>query len=443
MQLVLILTTVLASVLSLQASTVQPDSPGVRLLLTFLLGLAVIATAGMITARAAYDRRDSKRPGSQALRRYVRGRKWHLALYVISILTIYGVLQYPSIVKSHPAGQRIVLADDLLCLLPLILPLLGSWAVFSRLATPGQHGGRITRRSLFSARARDVVLQARHYLLLPLCPILTLIAVQDTLRLQFPTATSRAEGTLLLGCLVALGLFLPGWLRWIWPTRSLPTGWARAQVESIMGRAGLRVTDILIWKTERQMVNAATAGVLPQCRYVLLSDGLLDRRNEQHFRAIVAHEAGHMRHHHAATLLLSLTIPLLALLAVQGLLERAGVTAAQATVGSVFVLAFWIGVHSGLARMLEHQADVAACHLIGATNRLQAESVEQFGQALRAAAQETTGRDWLHPSTTSRIALLHHLLRHANHELEFQRHVRYAKRLLAALALLFFSLGVL
>ena len=224
MQLVLILTTVLASALSLQASANRPESPDVRILLTLLLGLAVIAAAAMITAGALRDRRNSDLARSQAAQRYRRARWWHLGLYVTYILATYGVLHYPSIVKSYPAGQQLPLADDLLCLLPLILPLLASWAVFSRLSNPDPQGGWLTGHPILSDRARDVVLQARHYLLLPLCPVLVLIAVQDILRLYFPTTTSRTEGALLLCCLVTLGILLPGWLRWVWPTRSLPAG---------------------------------------------------------------------------------------------------------------------------------------------------------------------------------------------------------------------------
>ena len=135
-------------------------------------------------------------------------------------------------------------------------------------------------------------------------------------------------------------------------------------MEALLRRAGLQISGVLVWQTDNRVVNAATTGVLPGCRYLLLSDGLIRRLEDGQLSAIVAHEAGHLRHRHAAKSLLSLAIPLLAVLVQQRLLERVGVNPAVQAWGVAFVLLFWFVVHGRLARLLEHQADVTACHLI-------------------------------------------------------------------------------
>ena len=100
---------------------------------------------------------------------------------------------------------------------------------------------------------------------------------------------------------------------------------------------------------------------------------------------------------------------------------------------------FWLLIHCRIARLLEHQADVAACHLISGASRLQADAVDRYSAALQAVAEGGAGADWLHPSIGMRIALLRYLLAYDNRELDFQRHVRYVNRLLTALALLLLS----
>ena len=266
--------------------------------------------------------------------------------------------------------------------------------------------------------------------------MLVLLAAHDVLRLCSPGGWQRAEGPLMMLCLAGLGLWLPWLLRLVWPTRPLPRGRQRRRVEALLRQAGLRISEILVWQTEQRIVNAATTGVLPGCRYVLLSDGLLCRLADGQLAAIVAHEAGHLRHRHTAKLLLSLVIPLLAVLLQQQLLQRVGAAQSVGAWGAAFVLCFWIVIHLRLARLLEHEADLTACHLIAATPDLQPAAVEVYRDALLAVAEGVSASDWLHPSIDSRIALLNYLLLHPKHELDFQRHVRYVNRLLTTLALL-------
>ncbi len=431
MQLVLILTIVVATTLSLQASSDAGGTlSGWRLFATLAGGVGVVVGAWVLQRwdRIRIGLGDGELPTSCRPRTH----GLHLGIYVTYVVAAYTWLDYPGLIKSWTSGRHVVLVDELLQLAPAILPLFGSWMVLSEAA--GQRPAE--RRCPIRTRAMDALSRARHDLLLPLAPILMLITVRDALHLILPDRADQLEGPLLLACLLGIAVFLPKLLRLIWPTNPLPANHLRRQLEIVLRRAGLTISEILVWQTNHRIVNAATTGVLPSCRYLLLSDGLLERLEAPQLTAIVAHEAGHLRHRHPAILLLSLSIPLFSLLILHNVLDQAGVGSAVGIYGSLFLFVFWMGVHSRLARLLEHQADVDACHLLASQSQLQPETVDQYGQALQATAVGGHAADWLHPSVASRLAVLHYLLQHPNHELEFQRHVRCANRMLAVLALL-------
>ena len=432
MQLVLILTIVVATILSLQAS---PDaggtSSGWRLLATLVGGVGVVVGAWVLQRwdRVWLGLEDGESPTS---RRPQTTHGLHLGMYVTYVLATYTWLDYPGLIKSWTSGRHVVLVDELFQLAPAILPLFGSWMVFSDAAglRPAQ------RQCPIRTRARDALSRGAARFIVAACPHPD---ADHRPRHPSPGPAGRAdqlEGPLLLACLVGIAVFLPRLLRLIWPTNPLPANHLRRQLEIVLRRAGLTISEILIWQTNHRIVNAATTGVLPNCRYLLLSDGLLERLEAPQLTAIVAHEAGHLRHRHPAILLLSLSIPLFSLLILHNVLDQAGVGSSVGIYGSLFLFVFWMGVHSRLARLLEHQADVDACHLLASQSQLQPETVDQYGQALQATAVGGHAADWLHPSVASRLAVLHYLLQHPNRELEFQRHVRYANRMLAVLALL-------
>ena len=59
-------------------------------------------------------------------------------------------------------------------------------------------------------------------------------------------------------------------------------------------------SEILLWQTNNNMGNAAVMGVVPQVRYILLSDLLLQTMTDRQIEAVFAHEAGHVVHRHIA-----------------------------------------------------------------------------------------------------------------------------------------------
>ena len=92
----------------------------------------------------------------------------------------------------------------------------------------------------------------------------------------------------------------PEILRRVLQTQPLPDSALRRRLEEMCRRSGLRYRDILLWRTGNNMGNAAVMGVVPQVRYILLSDLLLETMTDQQIEAVFAHEAGHVVHRHLA-----------------------------------------------------------------------------------------------------------------------------------------------
>ena len=128
-------------------------------------------------------------------------------------------------------------------------------------------------------------------------------------------------------------------------------------------RAGVRYSQILVWNTDHHVGNAAVMGVLPWLRYVLLSDVLLERMNDQEIEAVFAHELGHVVHRHMtwyAIFFIALTLVGGGLyLMVYPHLRTLGDTTAAAIPVTFGMLAFFL-LFGALSRRCERQADVYA-----------------------------------------------------------------------------------
>jgi STE24 endopeptidase len=92
--------------------------------------------------------------------------------------------------------------------------------------------------------------------------------------------------------------FWPLLLRRVWDAVPMPVGPVRTELETLGRRLGFRFSEILIWRTGGGVVNAVVAGVVPWIRYVMLSDGLLDRMKPGEIAAVFGHEVGHVRFRH-------------------------------------------------------------------------------------------------------------------------------------------------
>lgn len=268
----------------------------------------------------------------------------------------------------------------------------------------------------------------------------------------------------LMGIVVcAVFLLAPVMLRYIWDTTALPPNDLRTRLEAIARRTKLRYREILLWQSRGMVVNAAVMGIVPQFRYVLISDGLVESMSDRHIEAVFGHEAGHISSRHIPCFILFAT---LTMLIAGGLVEAlrwlAKSTAwewltfdtIQLIVG-VVVVAIW-GVAFGLlSRAFEHQADIAGAESITPEPEkcdrpcmvhtptaeqsgplLCATAAEGFSQALRRVAAlngiPIDEKGWRHPSIQARITFLGDVSRDASCRRRFEASVRSVKITLVA-----------
>jgi len=281
-------------------------------------------------------------------------------------------------------------------------------------------------------------------------PILLILLVRDLIMVGVRVAhigigrVSDFDDWILLPSAIIVFLVAPEVLRRVLRTRRLPDGELRSRLERICRRIRLRYREILLWETQYSMGNAAVMGLLPQMRYILISDLLLESLTDQQIEAVFAHEAGHVVHHHMAWY--AAFFALMALAAVGpgayidswfGSLARswgvwrkalAGGTAAEIlqSLGSLLVIALFFAMFGFISRRCERQADVFAARMMennwGDTLRDEPAgapdsrpNVGQTGAAVFASALHrvavinnipVAARSWCHGSIARRMAYL-------------------------------------
>ena len=379
---------------------------------------------------------------------------------------------WPGVVLDAWGWRGAVLVDDLLVIAPFLLMQLGYWwgTYYGERAVQG-----LSIAGSGRAVARHLYLRERQSLALIL-PIVSLFVIRnDVIGRLWPAweRTPWAEPVDLAVLGVGILLISPLFVRLAWPTRPLPDGPLRRRLETIALRSGFRFTDVLVWDTDHLMVNACVTGVLPQFRYVLLTDALIEALSPQEIAAVFGHEAGHVAHRHlpfylfffvGCLTLLTLAAPLFGgleawITSVPGLdLDSLptlqGIVESALALGCVGII-FWL-VFGQVSRRFERQADVYGCKAVSCgsddcpphldlealaddgrpIDRVCPTGVRIFADALATVARQNgidpETRSWRHGSIASRIAFLQRLAAAPEREAAFQRHVRRVRYGLAA-----------
>ncbi|MEM1212368.1 MAG: M48 family metallopeptidase [Planctomycetota bacterium] len=160
----------------------------------------------------------------------------------------------------------------------------------------------------------------------------------------------------------------PPLLTLVWDTTELPPGEVRDRLEAMCQRHGVRVRQLLLWRTHGGMINAAVVGFIPPLRYVLLSDALLEQVEPREVEAVMAHELAHVKHLHpvwllgtAVVLLTGAQVVLSAGLAWGGVNVNGGDGFTLVLIASI---ALWLAGFGWVSRRFERQADTfAARHM--------------------------------------------------------------------------------
>ncbi|MED5506868.1 MAG: M48 family metalloprotease, partial [Planctomycetota bacterium] len=204
------------------------------------------------------------------------------------------------------ATGDVVVLDELLSILPALFLLAMLWWVQWPLE-------RLLRESLLIRRLDEglpvhpvpsaagyVLWQFRTHLLLVLVPVLMILALVESAELAVSLLRPGSGiAPVAAGAAGLLGIVLaPFTMRLAVGAVPLADGPVRRAMEQVLREAGVRVRDILVWPTGTSMLNGAVIGVFPATRFVLLTDGLLELLSLDQVRAVMAHEAGHLRHRH-------------------------------------------------------------------------------------------------------------------------------------------------
>ena len=459
MQLLLLLAVVSAVAISEQAPQ-QPVSDAWLRAVLACLAMAVaplfaVATSSMI---AGSLRRDFQRK-PELLRRFGRLRNVHLAVWFLAAAAVLYLLGWAQLVRFNWSLDGVFLLDDIATFLPVVVPLVLSWGAFYEVERClHRHSGKAADDESAVTRGQYVNLHARHYLGLLLLPAFAVLAVQDVIRYMGPALPGESEALLLCLPVGGMLLFFPLALRYIWKTESLPKGALRDRLMHLCQRAGFRPGDLIVWRTDRMIVNAAVAGLAPPWRYVFFTDLLLARFDEDEVELILAHEIGHVRHHHLLDRLLVMALPIALWFVVATAfpqLVSAGsdwlaalglpVSLQPAAAGPVALALYSITVFAAFSRRLEHDADLfaaRACHLGNQHSRQGCHEMADLLEKLAVVAgMDRDSRSWLHPSIGRRVALLERVAAAPALGDRFEEQVRWLRRgiftaIVAALAYL-------
>ncbi len=227
---------------------------------------------------------------------------------------------------------------------------------------------------------------------------------------------AAAEALWVIGLLTALGLLLPGFLRFAWNTTPMPAGDSRRVLDGLADRAEFRYRELLLWRTGNLVANAAIVGFGPRGRVILFSDALLARLAPRELAAVFGHEMGHsLRRHILAFLAWTLGLVLAAdwvFVELERNLEDPTLWIGALT---LCIPVVWYLVVGWASRRFELDADLVSVELTG--------DPEALALALEKVAGGS-GRErdsWRHFSTAKRVRFLQALDRDPQVGLELRR----------------------
>ncbi|HWB19830.1 MAG TPA: M48 family metallopeptidase [Phycisphaerales bacterium] len=306
------------------------------------------------------------------------------------------------IAKVVGGSGNLVLVDEFVAMLPALAGVVGIWWAYYPMEL------RLRERMLAAqldsgasvhpmpSRWTYVVMQARLHLVMMMAPLLLIAGMSELVGMLLDTWASETghEWVVQVVELASAGtvfVFSPLVVRWLLDVERLADGELRQALTEICRRHKVSVREILVWKTEGTVINAAVMGIMGWFRYVLLTDGLLETMHPRELKAVMAHEVAHVQRKHIPWMIVSLLALLTGgMVASWGVLvaaDHAGVQwnsdSAQSVVEGVQEILPLLVVLVGfgwVSRRMERQADTFA---------VQDMSVYGVGDARKDAAMES------------------------------------------------------
>ncbi len=278
----------------------------------------------------------------------------------------------------------------------------------------------------------------RVQLLFSIVPLLLILVMRDVTTLSAEALSHTALGqqwglhsplsdsvksALTFPAVLLVLLLSPELLRHVLHTQRLPESRLRESLSEICKGAGVNCREILLWRTQNNLGNAAVMGLIPQVRYVMLSDLLLESMTDLQIQAVFAHELGHVKHRHLAWFVLFFLTVSSCLFALLAVLENHLKLTANGheifDLSSTFVCGAVLIVGYGfLSRWFERQADVYAARTLERAAVKDPLPPDMTGASIFASALERvavvnnipiTARNWTHGSIAARMQFIHRL----------------------------------
>jgi STE24 endopeptidase len=319
---------ILALVMAMMAISEAPSSPAPALgtiLPEIVAVAALVSLAGLVITAYVLAKRDAIRAGqpvdlTRLLRRIgLAGRLYRLGVALAFALILFelgwssvvaGLIQPPGGVPPEGPGPWRAPAF-LLALAPYFLLLGVSWvAIFwadraLRAVCFQQAGSWAVARQ--TSLGRYLEFMARQYLLVLLVPLVAVISVEDALDhwLGSPEFEPLVM-VIFMGMILGLVMLAGPWVRVCWKTQSLPEGELRDRLRALADRAGVRMADIRVWRTNHTFANGCMIGMAGPVRYIMITDVLLEAMAHvpEEVEAVFAHEVGHAKYRHTTLFML-------------------------------------------------------------------------------------------------------------------------------------------
>lgn len=425
MQLLLLLAIIATITVAEQMPHVAIDHAAWRLIAA--IGLACLAPLAAWGISLSAARRIDRHPldAEAALARFGRLRKLQMLVWLAAAgLTLWPV-GWIQLVRFNAGLQAWPLLDEVLILLPLLLPLALSWVAFYAVESSLQHLGASSEASTTPAAKRwqYVSLHLRHHLGVMLIPVLVVLGVQDVVRLYADQLSDETTALIMLVPLIGLMMMFPLALAHIWQTVPLPGGPLRDELKQFCATRGFRPNQFLVWQTSGLVINAAVAGFTPPWRYVFFTDKLLASFGRGDLLAVLGHELGHVRRRHLPARLALVVLPVVAWLVIaKWAPDRVQAASAQLAAWGwaenlqapllfpLMLALFAATVFAWHSHLLEHDADLFAARSLSDNGSLSPEATMQVATMLdQLAVVGGIGhhaRSWLHPTLARRIYVL-------------------------------------
>jgi len=315
---------------------------------------------------------------------------------------------------------NIPLLEKLVLLVPFFLALILGWALDYRFHLAIRTAGtdEHTQVAPYWSRGKHILYNVRHMLLFALVPVGLILLVMDVLDMHvlasIPASAREVVYTLTsLGTAFAVFLFAPLLIARIWRTRRLEPGPLRSDLEEICGSLKLKYRDILVWESEGVIANAAVMGLIAPVRFILVSDGIVDRLEPHQIRAVFAHEGGHITAHHLPYLMMVLVTIMALCGSAAELIAILADLQGPAAVLLMLTLIFSAGglIFGAVSRQFERQSDVigawASAPPPDNSPRITHEGAAIFANSLEQIAHlngiDSHKRNWRHGSIASRV----------------------------------------